>query len=354
LTVSINLNTVTFSPQTNIAVGYQPFSVKVGDFNSDGNMDIVTVHNSGDVSLLLGDGLGDFTNQITFPADRAYSVIVGDFNVDGKVDLGVAVEMGAVQILLGDGQGKFNTPTTFAANYPHDFVMGDFNGDGNVDLAAADLNDGYNDNTLSVLLGDGQGGFGKSTVFLVGGNGPITVSMGDFNKDGKADLVSANSNSNNVSVLLGNGRGGFANPLIFSVGKMPNRVLVTDVNKDGNEDLITTNIDNNNVSILLGNGSGDFGPQTTFIADYPLDAVLADFNGDGNIDIAATGAYGNTNHWVSLLLGDGQGLFSHPTKFSVGVGPWSISTGDFNNDGKTDVVTGNLNSNNVSILITLL
>ena len=125
--------------------------------------------------------------------------------------------------------------------------MGDFNGDGKPDLATAN----YTSSNVSVLLGNGMGGFGTVTNFTAGAK-PISVTVGDFNGDGKPDLAAANYSSNNVSVLLGNGMGGFGAATNFTVGTRPYSVAVGDFNGDGKPDLATANFTSSNVSVLLG------------------------------------------------------------------------------------------------------
>src|SRR5207237_5072267 len=151
---------------------------------------------------------------------------------------------------------------------PYSVAMGDFNGDGHLDLAVA--NGGSND--VSVLLGNGDGTFRAARNFDAGlGGGPLWVAVGDFNRDGKLDLVVANSSSDSVGVLLGNGDGTFGPALTFPAGgSQPQSVAVGDFNGDGKPDLAVASYYSNNVTVLLGKGDGTFGPATvvqTFAAN---------------------------------------------------------------------------------------
>ena len=224
--------------------------------------------------------------------------------------------------------------------------MGDFNGDGRQDLAVGD----FTARKVSILLGDGAGGFlGPFVQFPVSGN-PLSVAVGDFNGDGKQDLATANANTDDVSVLLGNGAGGFGAPTNFPVGDNPISIAVGLFNADTNQDLVVVNQNDSTVSILLGNGAGGFSAATNFnVGPSPAEVALGDFDGDGNQDlVVAISANG-----VSVLFGDGAGGFSTATDFGTGTGRLSVAVGDFNGDGKQDLATANGSppGNNVSVLL---
>ena len=141
---------------------------------------------------------------------------------------------------------QFDAATSFAAGtQPFSVAVGDFNGDNKPDLAVANAGS----NNVSVLLGNGLGGFGAATNFAAGTN-PQSVGVGDFNGDNKPDLAVANAGSNNVSVLLGNGMGGFGAATNFAAGTGPISVAVGDFNGDNKPDLAVANPNSNNVSVL--------------------------------------------------------------------------------------------------------
>jgi hypothetical protein len=288
---------------------------------------------------------------------------VGDFNEDGIPDL--AVENAGddtISILLGKGDGTFTffaqplitvgTPDCENIDIQSNcaIVVGDFNNDGHADLA---VTSGY-DNTVTVLEGDGKGSF---TPFLGSpiqvGNYPEAIKIGDFNNDGIQDLAVANANDNNISILLGNGDGTFTgasgSPVNTGIGNFPFFIAVADFNNDGNLDLAVVNGRDNSVSFLEGNGDGTFTPFAGSPFIFPNNAgsspiVAADFNRDGKVDLAV--ANFNVNN-VYILLGNGDGTFTLPAQppITVGPNPFAMVALDYNGDGYTDLAVANYNYN---------
>ena len=287
------------------------------------------------------------------------ALAVADFNGDGKLDIAVAITSGAgpgnLSILLGNGDGTFTAaPSPATGSWPVSVVVGDFNGDGIPDLAVAN---GWptTGNTLTILLGDGKGGFTESSS-PAAGEGPVSLAVGDFNGDGKLDLAVADwgsdfyggTSNGTVTILLGQGDGTFV-PASSSptVGLIPVSVVTGDFNGDGKLDLAVYNWIGGDVSILLGNGDGTFtatqsptiGPQPGLgVGDFN-EMVVGDFNGDGKLDLAVAN---NADDTITILLGKGDGTFT-PTASppTTGVGPGGVAVGDFNGDGKLDLAVAN-------------
>lgn len=274
------------------------------------------------------------------------SIVAADFNGDGILDLAVADHTAnTVSILLGNGDGTFGTATSFpTGNGPIAIATGDFNEDGHTDLAVVN----QADNTVSILLGNGDGTFEPKTDFPTGKN-PVAIASGDFNGDGHTDLAVVNQADNTVSILLGNGDGTFRPKTDFPTGDGPSAITTADFNGDGRIDLAVTNQLANTVSILLGNGDGTFSPKTDFpTGNSPAGILAADFNADGRTDLAIANQVDNT---VSILLGNGDGTFGPKTDFATGAGPVALATADFNIDGRPDLAVADQNANTVSILI---
>ncbi len=243
-----------FNSAIYFAVDSIPDSVISADFNGDGKLDLATTNNnSGNVSVLLGIGTGNFGAATYFAinSNQPLSLCSSDFNGDGKLDLATVNYNSPynISVLLGTGTGSFGPAVNFSTGgiLLKSIISADFNGDGKADLAGA--GDGYH---VSVFLGTGTGSFGTVTHFTVGvGNAPTTIISADFNGDCKPDLATANSSSNDASVLLGTGTGSFSVAVNFTVSVFPYSVTSADFNGDGKADLATANSYSDNISVLL-------------------------------------------------------------------------------------------------------
>jgi FG-GAP-like repeat/Abnormal spindle-like microcephaly-assoc'd, ASPM-SPD-2-Hydin len=336
LPIALPRSTLSFSASS-MKAGTGTSSARVADLNGDGNTDIVAVNTtSNTVSIFLGNGDGTFRPQVNYAtgADPT-DVTVADFNGDGKLDLAVANDSGlanSVSILLGNGDGTFRPHVDYAAGgQPFSLVAADFNGDGKIDLVVANNISGGG---ISVLLGNGDGTFKPYAFYEDFGYQTYGVAVGDFNHDGILDVVAPNSSGNSVSLFLGKGDGTFQPHVDFPIAGDAFGLAVADFDSDGNLDLAVSNYQLNTVSILLGRGDGTFQPQVQYtVAPGPSDIAAVDVNGDGRIDLAV--ATGLPTASVSVLLGNGDGTFQPHVDFpSLGLG--GISAGDFNNDGLID------------------
>ena len=287
-----------------------------------------------------------FSSSLVSVGVTPLDVGVADFNRDGKLDLALTNDFGnTVSILLGNGDGTFQNQVTYPTGInPFGITVGDFNGDGKLDLALTN----EADDTVSILLGNGDGTFQNQVTYPTGRN-PIGITVGDFDGNGNLDLAISNSGSNAVSVLLGNGDGTFQNQVTYPTGTNPFEITVGDFNGDGKLDLALTNDFGNTVSILLGNGDGTFQNQVTYPTGInPSGITVGDFNGDGKLDLAVSNQYDNT---ISILLGNGDGTFQNPVTYPTGTRPFRVTAGDFNGDGKLDLALTNFGDNTVSILL---
>jgi hypothetical protein len=220
----------------------------------------------------------------------------------------------------------------------------DFNGDQVSDLAAVN----QNDDTVSILLGNGDGTFATPADFATG-DAPASIAAGDFNADGLLDLVTADQGANTVSVLFGNGDGTFDAPVAFGTGASPRSVVVANLNGDARLDLMVANGNDNTISVLLGNTTTTFGARTDFsVGLAPVALAVDDFDDDNFLDVAVANSGDDT---VTVLIGAGNGTFTSSGAFAVGDGPRALATNDMNRDQLTDIVTANESGDTVSILL---
>jgi hypothetical protein len=311
------------------ALPNESFGIAAGDFNHDGKLDVAII---GDyLSVLLGNGDGTFQPPVNYTA-LGQTIAVADFNGDGNLDLVIGNENNSVSVFLGKGDGTFQLPklssTTGACC---SFIaVADFNGDHKMDIVVIDHP------YISVLLGNGDGTFQAPIDIdndLLAGAHELTV--GDFNNDHRPDvaLVGYFGGTQNFWILLGNGDGTFQAPLTYPINVLPGSVAAADFNRDGNLDLAVGEYIGGDVAVLLGNGDGSFQPEVDY-GTGPGPVLVRDFNGDGNLDIV-TGD--------NLLLGNGDGTFhlvggERTVGRSVGgVSDGIEAAGDFNGDGLPDL-----------------
>jgi len=337
-----------FSGPLNSPAGPFPRALAAGDFNGDQILDLA-VTNDGNtdadkVKVLLGVGTGIFEHPVGYRVgSRPDAVAVGDFNNDTILDL-VVVNSGTggsgnLSILFGNGDGTFQKQVNVADTNSAGFsiVVGDFNNDGNADLAVTH-DRGPQRSYISILLGNGDGTFQAPIKTATIGR-PINLVAGDLNGDGKLDLILAASSGHGhggTSILLGNGDGTFQVNLWKRVASSP--IALGDFNGDGILDFIEIS-SLTRVAIYLGNGDGTFQVAKHFTAGYEIALiVLADFDGDGKLDVVVTDYH--AGFVVNFLHGKGDGRLAAPTGYFLSPTYWptNIIAADVNGDGRPDLV----------------
>jgi hypothetical protein len=174
-------------------------------------------------------------------------------------------------------------------------------------------------NRIGVLAGNGDGTFAAPVFTLVGSSAPVAITpeflgAGDFNQDGKTDIATSNKEANSVSVLLGNGNGTFQTATTFAVGSTPLGIAVADLNKDGSLDLAVANLGGlstpSSITVLYGNGNGTFTQAPSFVAGpFPIAVAAGAFQqGSPALDLAVANFFGNPNDTITIAAAT-----SHPT-----------------------------------------
>jgi hypothetical protein len=348
------------APGSPLAVAGQPNGVASADLNADGKADLVVTHGAGSVSILLGNGRGAFSHAPGSPlpvSSPPHLAALGDLDRDAKPDLVVtAHDSHGVFVWRGDGTGRFEPVrgSPFPAlpdgkPHNHGLALGDLDGDGDLDVATTD----DEAHGVAVLRNDGAGGFrpAEHSPFAVGRQ-PYPLALGDLNRDGSLDVVTPNVGSASVSVLLGDGRGGFTPARTGPIGvtARPYFVALGDLDGDSRLDAVTIHDDVALATVLTGDGQGGLRPlgAPVDLGRRGAKAVLHDMDRDGKTDLVV--AVGGA---VAVLLGNGRaGWAPVPgSPFPVGRGAWSLAVADFDGDGRSDVATADLEAGTLSVLL---
>ena len=328
------------SPSLTIsAAGLRGLQAATGDFDQDGDVDVVFVSQTTDAVLYAaGDGSGGFAAVVSYAmAQTPVGVTAGDLDRDGDLYLFVTSDTSNVYYIPGNGDGTFGAASSnFAWSANIGITMGNFDTDGDLDAVVTLIGS----DQVAPLMGSFGGTLTFGATYAVG-DMPTGIASGvlDLNgtaNDGKLSIVVANSGANTISVLLGNGNGTFNAAVSYAMGTTPVGVALGDFNKDGALDVVTANSGSSNISIRTGVGDGTFGAETTYtVGTNPVGVVVADFNRDGDLDIAVTN---NGSDNISVLLGAAGATFGAATNTATSDGPMAIVAADFNRNGEPDAV----------------
>jgi uncharacterized protein (TIGR03437 family) len=373
-----------FGPALSLPAQKAPLAITAADFNGDGFQDIAVANTaSTTISIFLGAGNGKFSpaGTVSLPSTCYAAYLTnGDFTGAASPDLLTVCALGGIVVLPNTGAGTFGKPLSTSLPGPGwvgNLLLGsihpaiaDFNGDGHLDIAVPTFDISTTSAGWYLLLGKGNGSFQAPAPLPFSSFVPLSLAAGDFNGDGKPDLVAGVANSAgspSLEFAAGNGDGTFQSPtsigLPTTIGSL---ILVADVNSDGNLDVVfagsslVTNVlslltpsflGESAVTVFLGDGKGGF--QMSFNAtasSYGSGAALADITLDGKLDIIQTmiqGDYlsgGTPTGAIEVRPGNGDGTFQDPIRmgFLAATVPTDLAVADFNGDGRPDIVVSAL------------
>jgi hypothetical protein len=334
--------------------GTQPLALAIAEVNDDGRLDVIVV-DGGDatVSVLLGRGDGDLLPRVFLPSTAlpSGSLAIADLDRDGRPDLVVAGAPGAVHlneaVFAFDEQYAvdFTSGVLDAGVSPSFVALGDFNRDGKLDAAVANLGSPA---SLSIYLNSGLmpptfSVFAAPTA-LTGLPSPSAIAVADLNRDGALDLVVSHRFDSKISILLGNGAGGFGAPSFITTGGFPGKAVVADVNGDGIPDVLVPCASTDTVVVLLGTGTGFFTAAPNLgTADAPLALAAGDLDGDGALDVVVV--HNNFPATLSVFLGVGDGTFGPRADIlTASPGPRAVVLADVTGDGRLDALVGTIDA----------
>lgn len=336
-----------------------PLLIISADFNNDGHLDLAfSGKTTSQLFVMLGAGNGTFGPEVSFSTlGPPSSLVTGEFNNDRNTDLAISVpSRNSVVILFGNGNGGFSTATELPAGpspfeAPLGVAAGDFDRDGKQDLMTIAVGS----NVISFVKGNGDGTFGPYTFAGTVRDDPLMIISADFNRDGILDIATSNFDFFGVTVALGTGTGTLLFDFEIATSGSGSQALVAgDFDNDALPDLAYLNRFPSlpgTFSLIAGNADGTFGPAKTngFTGVDPRAIVTADFNMDGNLDLAIANFQSNT---VSIVPGTGDiSQLGSVQDFSSFNNPIALATGDFNNDCRPDLAVLNAGNETLSVLL---
>ncbi|UJR34157.1 hypothetical protein I4U23_021564 [Adineta vaga] len=338
-----------------------PYFLTIDDVNNDQQLDIIVAnYGTNNIGIFLGFGNKTFSKQITYSTGSRTSprsLAIGDLNNDRQKDIIVLLyRSNNLMIFLGYGNGSFGNSKTYStgtSSNPISISLADMNNDHQLDVIVAN----YLTNNIVLFRGYNNGTLSQSLTYTIKTcSGPYSLANGDFNHDNQIDIVVVCYESSSFHVFFGYGNGSLALNSIdyyLDMNSKPYFIVVQDLNRDNQTDLAIVNYGRSEIDIYFGYSNGSFQINNTYStrgSSKPQSVLIDDFNNDHHLDIAVVNYYSS---YLNIYLGNGDGTFSKPTLTSTGSdsGPYSIASGDFNNDTYLDIAVANYDMNNLGILL---
>ena len=313
-----------------------PENIYSSDLNGDGYTDLAVIAEY--LVVFLGNGTGHFQYEGQYHAGLSQKLLLGgDFDLDGDIDLLLKGSYNPVSIYKNNGDGTFPTPNYYSLYQPSTVNTSDLNGDGDSDVVS--VRGGFY-SKLAILLGNGDGTLQNLIEYEIGPDAR-SVCIADYDGDSIEDLAVLNRSPRTASILLGNGDGTFQSKMDYPAGNDPEKACTADFDGDGEMDLAITNGSPSEVSILFGNGDGTFQSPASVSAYgliHPYGICTSDFDGDGDIDLAVGD---DSLHWshngLGIMLNNGDGTFQPPTIYYSEWRTKILVAADLDNDGDSDI-----------------
>jgi hypothetical protein len=339
--------TLTFDAVPAIGVPGPSCSVELADVNGDSLLDLTVGQcGNGGIEVLLGKGGGAFEYSATYGVGATYgSHAVGDIDGDERPDIVAATNAGNVAVLKNKGGGKFEAASYYpAGTQTMSIALADLDQDGDVDVAVGNLESPE----LIILMNLGDGTFADGEEYDGPGDVAFRIAAGDLNGDHVPDLVSVGDNT--VRIALNPGNGVFATQSSVQVGDTLMCVALADFNRDGQLDIATTPVDSADASVLLNQGGGSFSTVMSYAYSTNDGVIAPDMDGDGNPDLVFTGLYQGTAHVLLNRFPDRK--FSEFITVPGAQTANAVAAGDLDGDGLPDLVLSYPNENNIAVLLT--
>jgi hypothetical protein len=335
--------------------------IQLADVDDDGDLDLVYpsgLHNA-QIAVRLNDGSGVFGNPIlsgmgSVYAENFLALTLGDYDEDGNLDVIASRNTHSLVRALGNGDGTFSWPVAAPTGQnPIHLISDDFNLDGDLDFAISHFS---TELAISLYLGQGNGNVvGPVDLGVEFPLGKVfDLASGDFNQDGFPDI--AYTDYEDALLMLSDypcdrspappcreavGHLAFGDgQAVLDVGTEAQAVVAADLDGDGTQDVLATDTAGDRIRIRFGSGDGTFwGTHTWVMGDGPTDVAVGDFDGDGHRDIIATNYHEDR---VRIRWGADSQSWAAFSSWATGDGPWRVAVGDINGDGRDDFVTTNV------------